>query len=142
MTPPNQTTRRSRESLAPEWRKSKNGYDFDVNSDIWQFDGSLRLNLYYLVELDDTTSLGVRKTLARYAEELSPNTTQGRLSDFRNYCESTGARSVNVASLTNWRASLTDVTEYRLGALKSFFFAWHEWCFPGIDGDTGRFQGS
>ena len=132
-----QSNQQSNRSLAPEWRKSKMGYDFDENSEIWRLDGSLTVNLSLMMDLlDDKTSQGFRKALSRYAEELSANSTYNMLNQMTMYCESSGASTVNVIDLTNWRSSLTNETEYRLGALKSFFMAWHDWGFSGIDSDV------
>jgi integrase len=123
-------------SLAPKWRKSKMGYDFDENSEIWRLDGSVEVNLSLTDLLDDKTSQGFRKSLSRYGEELSSDSTYNMINQMTMYCEWNGARTVNVIDLTNWHSSLTNETEYRLGALKSFLLAWHDWGFPGIDSDV------
>jgi len=120
----------------PDWRISKMGYKFDANDDVWRLDGSLTINLGRMRILDDETHYGLRKALCRYAEELSANTTDSMFTYFNMYCDYTGEQSINVTGLTNWRASLTSETEYRLGALKSFLFAWNEWGYPGIDNDA------
>nr|WP_314899586.1 site-specific integrase [uncultured Deefgea sp.] len=123
-------------SSLPDFRTSKMGYAFDANSDIWVLDGSKTLNLTRTKYLDRETGIGLRKTLCRYAEELSATTTAMMLSLITRYCKDTQECSVNVIGLTNWRASLTDETEHRLGALKSFLIAWNEWGYPGVDLDV------
>ena len=131
-----QSNQQSNRSLAPEWRKSKMGYDFDENSEIWRLDGSVEINLSLTDLLDDKTSQGFRKSLSRYGEELSSNSTYNMINQMTMYCAYNGARTVNVIDLTNWYSSLTNETEYRLGALKSFLLAWHDWGFPGIGSDV------
>lgn len=123
-------------SSKPNWRKSKMGYEFDSNTNIWQLDGSIRVNLGTLRELDEATSKGIRMALCRYAEELSPETVRGTLSRFNLYLDSTGESSVNVKGLVNWRATLENEQEARMGALKSFLISWYEWEFPGMDKES------
>jgi integrase len=132
-----QSNQQSNRSLAPEWRKSKMGYDFDENSEIWRLDGSITVNLSLMMDLlDDKTSQGFIKALSRYAEELSGPSTKRCLSYLKFYIDATGKSIVDVQGLTNWKASLSDENEYFLGGIKSFLIAWHEWGFPGIDSDV------
>jgi integrase len=135
MSSPIQSNQQSNRALAQKWRKSKMGYDFDENSDIWHLDGSVRFNIRRINRLDYDTGVGIRKALSRYAEELSAKTTESRFNEIMAYIDSTGARTINIASLTNWHSSLNE-NEHRLGSLKSFLIAWHEWGFPGIDSDV------
>lgn len=122
-----------------KWCKSKMGYDFDFNFDLWQLDGSTRINLARLRELDEDASVGIRMALCRYAEELSGATVDSVIGYFNMYCDATQARRVTVNDLANWRATLAREHEHRLGMLKSFLFAWHEWRFPGIDPDVEEY---
>lgn len=126
-------------ALASEWRKSKMGYDFDVNADCWQLDGSSRVCFNTMRSVDEGTEIGFRLALSRYAQELSAATVLWSQKYFYNYCDSTSERTINVTGLTNWRASLSDDDEYRLGALKSFLISWYEWGFPGVDREVVDF---
>lgn len=119
-----------------DWRASKMGYKFNYCDDIWQLDGSITVNLGRARKLDSATSEGLRKTLCRYAEELSAGTVCSVFSKFNMHCDQTGAQSINVRDLTKWRVSLTDETECHLGALKSFLMAWNEWGYPGVDDEV------
>lgn len=116
----------------PDWRTSKMGYKFDRNIDRWQLDGSTTINLGRMRNLNVATRDGLRKALCRYAEELSASSVDVFFSYFNLYCDETGAQCVNVAGLTNWRASLSGETEHRLGALKAFLIGWNEWGFTGV----------
>jgi hypothetical protein len=109
------------------------GYQFDCNENFWQLDGSVKINLGRMRNLDDATREGVRKALCRYAEELSAGSVRATLVYFNMYCDYTGEQGVNVPGLTKWRVSFTGETEYRLGALKAFLIAWNEWGYPGVD---------
>lgn len=118
---------------SPKWRKSKMGYDFDMQTDIWELDGSTTLNLGRLKGFDDVTRKSIRSTLSRYAEELSAKTAYGIIAYLNNYYDETGEATININGLTNWRATLTGDREARLGTLKSFLLSWHDWGFKGID---------
>jgi integrase len=132
-----QSNQQINRSLAPLWRKSKMGYDFDENSEIWRLDGSITVNLSVMLNLlDDRTSQGFIKALSRYAEELSGPSTKRCLSYLKFYIDKTEKSIVDVQGLTNWKTSLSDENEYFLGGIKSFFIAWHDWGFPGIDSDV------
>ncbi|NVO05036.1 MAG: site-specific integrase [Rhodoferax sp.] len=109
------------------------GYGFDLNSASWQLDGSTVINLDRMRELDSVTSIGLRKTLCRYAEELSGAATDNSFTKFNMYCDQTGSQSVTVSGLTKWRALLVKENEWWMGALKGFLIAWHEWGFPGVE---------
>ncbi|MDO9144641.1 site-specific integrase [Rhodoferax sp.] len=122
-----------------EWRTSKMGYKFDRRSDIWRLDGSKTINLGRMRDLNGTTAEGLRNALCRYAEELAAPTTEMALGYFNMYCDHGRARSVTVADLSNWRASLDRENEYKLGALKSFLIAWNEWGFPGVESDIVKY---
>lgn len=122
--------------VASEWRTSKMGYKFDRCADLWQIDGSLKINLGLMRELEDTTKEGLRNSLSRYAEELSASTAVAAFSYFNMYCDHTMAKSVTVLDLSNWRAALNIENEYKLGALKGFLISWHEWSFPGFGSDV------
>lgn len=120
-------------------RISKMGYEFDENEKLWQLDGSITINLGRMRNLDDATREGLRKSLCRYAEELSGNTTENVFTNFNMYCDYTGEQSVNLGGLSNWRASLTGESEQRLGSLKAFLLAWNEWGHPGVDEDVVKY---
>jgi hypothetical protein len=119
--------------VKPDWRTSKMGYKFDLNDDVWQIDGSTKLNLGRMRDIDETTAHGLRKALGRYAEELSSSTVDNVFTCFNTYCDCTNEPNVSVSGLSRWRSSLTDETEYRLGTLKGFLIAWNEWGFSGVD---------
>lgn len=126
----------------PLWRRSKMGYEFDFHADVWQLDGSIRLNLGRMRELNSETRNGLRWALCYYAEEMAGASTQSQFTYFNNYCDFTGEREITVSGLTNWRASLTRDTEPFLGSLKAFIIAWYEWGFPGVSKDVVKYLDS
>lgn len=125
--------------LIKEIHKSKFGYEFDLYDDSWVVDGSNTINFHRLRPIDDITEIGFRKTLCRYAEELSPYTAMGMMASFNQYLDAAGATSVNLNGLTNYRASLDKDNEHKLGKLKAFLLAWHDWGFKGVNKDCVNF---
>lgn len=121
--------------IRQELHQSKFGYQFDLYGEEWVVGGSCTINLNRLRTVDETTEIGFRRTLCRYAEELSPYTTRGMIDNFNNYLEATKEQSVNLLGLTNYRASLGQEDEHQLGKLKAFLLAWYDWGFKGIDKD-------
>lgn len=119
-----------------EWRTSKMGYKFDFNADTWILDGSTKINLRRMRKVDNQTSEGLRKTLCRYAEELSASTVDTVFTYLNMYFDYTGETNISIKGLTKWRASLTDETEYRLGGSKAFLIAWNEWRYPGVTNEV------
>lgn len=123
----------------PQLHQSKMGYEFDFNSDLWELDGSITLNLARMRELNPETKIGFRNALCFYAEEMAANSTDRALTLFNMYCDFTGEREVSVAGLSNWAASLSKETEYYLGSLRAFLTAWHEWGFPGVGNEVIKY---
>jgi len=50
--------------LKRDLRTSKMGYEFDSSEDIWQLDGSTKLNLGRMRDIDHDTAEGLRKHYA------------------------------------------------------------------------------
>ncbi|MBB1398093.1 site-specific integrase [Pseudoalteromonas sp. SG44-8] len=111
---------------------TKSGYLFYFLDNEWRLDGSTVINFQSLSTLDPETEEGFRKALCRYAEELSAKHTYNMFYYFSAYLKKTATNVISLATLTNYRASLDDDTEYKLGALKGFLLAWYEWGFNGI----------
>lgn len=126
----------SKSAYIAEWRTTKMGYKFDFNALIWQLDGSISLNLGRMREMDIQTSEGLRKTLCRYAEELSASSVDTAFTNINMYFDYTNLESITVKGLAKWRTSLTDETEYRLGAIKAFLYAWNEWGYDGVSNEV------
>lgn len=111
---------------------TKSGYPFYFSDSDWRLDGSTVINFEHLASLDEDTEFGFRKALCRYAEELSAMHTFNMFNRFNAYMKATNEGKVTLQGLTNYRASFDSDTEYKLGALKGFLLAWHEWGFKGI----------
>jgi len=120
-------------------RTTKRGYSFDYNSDEWRLDGTNVIRFKNLTELDFATADGFRRSLCRYAEELSADHTLNMFHRFNDCIKFIGTGNITVEGIANYRASFDSENEYKLGALKGFLLAWYEWNFEGIDSKVAHF---
>lgn len=111
---------------------TKSGYPFYFSDIEWRLDGSTVINFQRLTTLEQETEEGFRKALCRYAEELSAMHTFNMFNRFNAYMKTTKEGKLSLQGLTNYRASFDSDSEYKLGALKGFLLAWHEWGFNGV----------
>lgn len=123
----------------PKQYKTKSGYIFYVNDSEWRLDGSTVIYFDHLAVLDDETIKSFRKALCRYAEELSAMHTFNMFNRFNAYMKVIGEGKMTLQGLTNYRASFDSDNEYKLGALKGFLLAWHEWGFKGIGNEIASY---
>ena len=126
-------------SNKPRWHKSKMGYEFDYFEEVWELDGSYKINLSNLRPLDKRTEKGARDTFCRYAEEMSAGTTVQTFNLFNYFLDYTRLTSITTAGISNWLAELSSEEEHKLGALRVLFYHWHDWGFEGVDKDVIKF---
>lgn len=117
--------------------ESKNGYLVTVSDDRWRLSkdkevpvGSVRS------QLCPEQAEGFMRAIEHYAKEYSPSHVLNMALHLQHYLRSVGTDEVSVIGLTNYRASLTRETEYRLGSLKGFLVAWYELGYPGLESDV------
>ena len=122
-------------------RTSSAGYEFDENSNEWTLDGSIRIKLEFLneLEIDEETVDGFRKAISRYAQELSSHHCQNITSRAKHFFNVTGSKAFTVESLSSYRATLDEEHIWYLGVLRGFLESWSEWRFPGILGKTIKY---
>lgn len=111
---------------------SKDGYAFNPADNHWRLNKDVVISLVLPHELEADTGSGFRRALRRYAEESSARHTENMATRFKRYMRDTGAKSVTVTDLINWRAMLGESDQWHLGGLKGFLLAWHEYEFDGI----------
>ncbi|MCM2525002.1 tyrosine-type recombinase/integrase [Stenotrophomonas maltophilia] len=111
---------------------SKDGYPFDPSSNQWRLNKDVQLSLVLPHSIDPSVESGFRATLLRYAEEASALHTRNMENRFKRYLRDTGASEVSVADLINWRAILGTHSQWKLGGLKGFLLAWHDYGFDGV----------
>lgn len=111
---------------------SKDGYAFNMSDAYWKLSKDVTVSLGYAESLRPSAQTGFRLTLQRYAEEMSARYTENMATLFKKYLRDTGADEVTSKHLLNWHAMLGDELQWKLGALRTFLVAWHEYGFVGI----------
>lgn len=116
-------------------RYSKANYEFDVYGDVWQLDSNIKLNLGLLapLSLSPKFELNFREALADYACEFSSSYTYNIFNYSKNLF-ATGVRDkLGEAHVINYKATLTNSTEYKLGYIRAFILDWHDKEIQGVD---------
>lgn len=116
-------------------RKSSSGYSFDEFSDVWDLDGSVRITLKFLVEMNvnKETSLGFRMALSRFAQELSALHCRNIKDRSFHFFRITGSAGFSAEALSNYKRSLDEEHIWYLGLLRGFLESWDEWGYPGLE---------
>jgi integrase len=109
---------------------------FDPNSSHWRLSKDVAVSLELARRLPEPAQSGFRKTLQRYAEEMSARHTENMATRFTRFLRDTGSDEVSVTSLLNWRAVLGEQDQWHLGGLKGFLIAWFDYGFGGISKDV------
>lgn len=122
-------------------RTSKLGYAFDVYADEWRLDNSVKINwnLVNELELDGDFVIGLRKTLAVFASEVSASYVDNIDYFLRALFRKTGDKSLRVATIQNYLSMLGKDEEYKLGSIKGFILDWHAKGFEGISDEVAEF---
>lgn len=115
---------------------SKDGYPFDPSANRWQLNKDVTVALDFLTNLSEATGTGLRKTLRRYAEEMSASHTHNMVTRFHRFVKDTGATMVSPAHLLNWRSMLGETEQWHLGGLKSFLLVWHDYGYDGVSDES------
>lgn len=122
-------------SIAPEahLRVSKDGYSFDINSNLWTLNKDTTISFQNdILNLDPITLEGFRKTLAYYAEELSAKHTHNMYHRFQRMIRDTNCQEIDEYVIRNWRTMLDKEHEWYLGALRGFLISWYDYGYKGI----------
>lgn len=116
---------------------SKDGYSFAFDSDKWLLskDKEIRFSANVL-NVEQDVLVGLKMTLARYAEEMSASHTVNMYHLFNHMVKTTSSKQVNIATILNWKAELGEDKEWYLGSLRGFLISWHDYGFKGIDSDV------
>ena len=116
---------------------SKDGYSFAFDSDKWLLskDKEIRFSANVL-NVEQDVLIGLKMTLARYAEEMSASHTFNMYHLFNHMVKTTSSKQVNIATILNWKAELGEDKEWYLGSLRGFLISWHDYGFKGIDSDV------
>lgn len=126
-------------SINASYRVSRDGYSFDLNSDTWILNKDITISFQReVLDIEEETLAGFRKSLARYAEEVSASHTSNMYLRFQRMIRDTGCKNVTEHVVRNWRAMLDDEHEWYLGALRGFLISWYDYGYKGISGQVVR----
>lgn len=116
-------------------RLSKAGYEFDVFSDKWQLNKSTSINLRLLesFNLAPKFELNFRLILAAYSCEFSSSYVVNIYLTCRHIFSTGVTNRICEEHILNYRATLTEKTECRLGSARAFFMDWHDRELGGIE---------
>ncbi|RUM50557.1 MAG: hypothetical protein DSY85_13445 [Marinomonas sp.] len=117
---------------SPIEHKSKMGYSFLIEDDKWKLDNSVVINFLLLPDFNSESLIGFKKTLCRYAEEMSASFTNNIFAYFVVMLRTTGVKEVNLKAVSMFKASLSVETEYKLAHLRVLFLSWYEYGYAGI----------
>jgi len=112
------------------------GYEFDFLADNWRLDGSYGINWLGSPEFELEFELGFRAALSRYAEIYSAGSALRLFKKTRDYVRLTGEKSLSVKGISEFKSK---VKEWDLGSVKSFWLAWYDWGFPGVEKEAVEF---
>lgn len=120
-------------SLQSPLRTSRDGYRFSLVANIWVLNKDTTISFQKeVLELEATTHEGFRRSLARYAEEVSASHAVNMYLRFQRMVRDTGCKKIDENVIRNWRTMLDDEHEWYLGSLRGFLISWHDYGYKGI----------
>lgn len=109
------------------------GYYFDVYDTFWVLDKNTSINLSVIHKsLSGEVLKGCLATLSFYASNLSSSHTKSVVERFQHMLRETRAEEITDTVLINYRASLTNATEWYLGTIRGFLRRWYQLGYFGI----------
>ncbi len=118
-------------------RRSKAGYFFNFEDEYWLLDKNTKINvssIHGYLDLKNESSF--LKVLSMYAENYSASHVQNIYYRFLHFLRTTETTEITTTSLINYRACLTDHTEWYLGTIRGLLRRWYELGYPGINKDV------
>lgn len=126
-------------TLQSLFKTSRDGYSFDIKANTWVLNKDTTISFQKdVLELESDTLDGLRKALARYAEESSAWHTANMYHNFQRMVRGTGCKTVDEHVVRNWRAMLDDEHQWYLGALRGFLISWHDYGYKGVSSEVVR----
>lgn len=118
------------------YHESKMGYTFDLQSNNWKLDNSTLINFELLPEIEGSIRESLKKTLCRYAEEMSAKYTSSLFHQFIFFLRTTKSKKIDLKTVSKFRAVLDIESEYKLSYLRGFFLSWYEYGYTGISSEV------
>ncbi|WP_413472480.1 site-specific integrase [Shewanella baltica] len=124
-------------TLKSPFKTSRDGYSFDIKTNTWALNKDTTISFQKdVLELESDTLDGLRKALARYAEESSAKHTLNMYQRFQRMVRDTGCKAIDEHVIRNWRAMLDDEHQWYLGALRGFLISWHDYGYKGVSSEV------
>ncbi|MFK5947290.1 MAG: site-specific integrase [Methylococcales bacterium] len=116
---------------------SKYGYEFNPNDERWKLSKESPVSFNSLRKLTTPVLLhSIKKVLIHYAKEKQRDYVNNIIITLAFFFRTTGVKEVNKVSLMNFRSTLDEDTEYRLGTIVAFLKKWKKKGYPGITSDA------
>lgn len=115
-------------------RVTKANYEFDVYGDVWKLDANtvLKFEMIAPLDLDPKFEASFRLVLADYACEFSSSYTRNIFMCCRLFFSYGVKCQVREEHLINFKSTLTERTEYKLGSIRAFLLDWHDKKIYGV----------
>lgn len=113
-------------------RRSKDGYEFELNAETWDLGKDNKIKLDWPYKLAASLRTGAIKTLAFFAEEHSAAHTGSMFYRMGHFIKTLGITSINPHDLINYRSMLDKEHQWYLGTIRVFLKKWFELGYPGI----------
>ena len=116
---------------------SRENYTFDPNNDTWKLSKEYPVNFKTLSKTVERKTLNcIKAVLINYAKEYSVYYCQSIIVRLNYFYKNTNADEISHVSLMNYRSTLDEHTECRLGCVVAFIKYWHRSGLPGVTDDA------
>lgn len=116
---------------------SKVGYEFDPNDDTWKLSKEHAVSFKSLKNVTTPVVFHfIKEVMIGYAKNNSDYTVENTVSSLLYFYKITRAKEVSKVSLMNFRSTLDEHTEYKLGNIVAFLKKWKKKGYPGITVDA------
>ncbi|WP_445373859.1 site-specific integrase [Photorhabdus tasmaniensis] len=113
------------------------GYDFVLHETQWKLDKNTTITVGAIHDLLEPETLsGFLNTLSFYAKTLSAAHTENIFVYFLTMIRTTRADHISDIMLINYRSTLDNAHEYRLGTIRGFLRRWYRLGYPGVSKDV------
>lgn len=128
----------------PALARTLSGVEFDPRANRWEYrDTTTTVSLNFAEwPTTDTFHISAKSTLLWYAEHMSPSHLMNMHERLMHFIKLYPTDSndllaeINSTDLINYRAKLSEKTEWYLSTLSGFLKKWHSLSYPGVTNDA------
>jgi hypothetical protein len=99
---------------------SRSGFEFDYFKDHWILNRNIKVNIDYLLELDEDLEQDIRETLVYFSENYSAGYVRFFAEHIKAYIKATNTPIFSVESFQIYKNTLTKNQERRIATLRTF----------------------